>query len=269
MIRKLELSEKQHQQLAAHCLKHKIMFLSSPFDLKSIEMLNRLGLKIFKIPSGEITNVPYLRKIGALNREVILSTGMATMDEVSFAVKLLQQSGTSSGNITLLHCHTEYPTPYDHVNLRAMVSMKERFPVKIGYSDHTPGIEVPIAAVALGAVVIEKHFTLDKNLPGPDHKASLNTEELRAMILAIRNIGLALGNGEKIPTAAELRNALVVRKSIFSDEKIAKGSLINENHICMKRPGDGISTLYFDQIIGKKVKKDIECGKKLSWEDLE
>jgi N,N'-diacetyllegionaminate synthase len=229
MIKKLELDAADHQALIDYCKKKNIRFLSSPFDLESIDLLNELGLNIFKIPSGEITNLPYLRKIGALKKEIILSTGMADLGEIEDALDVLIKAGTARKNITVLHCNTEYPTPYEDVNLKAMETMGLAFPgIKVGYSDHTLGIEVPIAAVAMGATVIEKHFTLDKNMEGPDHKASLEPEELKAMVHAIRNIEKALGNGIKKPSPSELKNMPIARKSIVAARNIRKGELFTK-----------------------------------------
>lgn len=269
MLRKLELSEKDHYTLQQKCKEAGIDFLSSPFDIPSIKLLSKIGLDIFKIPSGEITNVPFLREIGRLNKKVILSTGMADLKEVDFALNELIRSGTAKKNITLLHCHTDYPTHFRDVNLNAMLTLKKEFGVAVGYSDHTPGIEIPLAAVTLGAVIIEKHFTVDKNLPGPDHLASLEPVEFKFMTTAIRNVEKALGSGIKKPTSKELKNLKVVRKSIFSCEKIKKGQIIKPSDIEIKRPGDGISAIFYDDIIGKKAKLDIEKGQKLKLTDIE
>jgi len=223
MLKVLELGDDEHLQLMNYCLEKNILFLSSPFDLESIEFLNQLGLEIFKIPSGEITNLPYLRKIGSLRKKIILSTGMATLGEIKDALDILIKARTLKEDITVLHCNTEYPTPYNDVNLRAMNVMKKAFDVKIGYSDHTPGVEVSVAAVALGARVIEKHFTLDKNMKGPDHKASLEPNELKMMVRAIRNIEKALGKEAKAPSPSEVKNKNVIRKTIVASKKIKKG----------------------------------------------
>lgn len=256
MIKKLELDYEVHRELKEYSESKNIMFLSSPFDLESIDLLNELGLEIFKIPSGEITNVPYLRKIGKLKKRVILSTGMTSLSEIEFALNLLRESGTD--DITVLHCNTEYPTPMNDVNLKAMNTIQNAFQVNIGYSDHTLGIEVPIAAVALGASVIEKHFTLDKNMEGPDHKASLNPLELKAMVQAIRNVEKALGDGIKKPSPSETKNKEIVRKSIVAKTSIKKGDVFTEKNLDIKRPGHGISPLLWDQLIGKKAKKDYD-----------
>ena len=216
MVKKLEQDEPAHKTLLNHCQEKDIQFLSTPFDLESIDLLDRLGLNIFKIPSGEITNLPYLRKLGALSKQLILSTGMADLGEIEDALGVLTDSGTPLENITVLHCNTEYPTPFEDVNLRAMQTIAHAFGVAFGYSDHSLGIEVAVAAVALGAVVLEKHFTLDRNLPGPDHKASLEPDELQAMVRAIRNIEKALGNGIKRPSPSEAKNKIIARKSLVA-----------------------------------------------------
>lgn len=256
MIRKLELDEGAHKELFDYCRSKGIMFLSSPFDLEGIDLLASLGLTIFKIPSGEITNLPYLRKIGGLKKEIILSTGMADLGEIEDALNILMEAGTERENITVLHCNTEYPTPFEDVNLRAMLTIKAAFPgISVGYSDHTPGIEMPIAAVALGATVIEKHFTLDKNMEGPDHKASLDPDELKAMVHAIRNIEEALGNGIKKPSPSELKNKPVARKSIVAARNIQRGEVFTEENLNVKRPGTGISPMRWDEILGKHAQK--------------
>jgi N,N'-diacetyllegionaminate synthase len=233
-----------------------ILFLSSPFDLESIDLLNRLGLTIFKIPSGEITNLPYLWKIGTLKKKIILSTGMADLGEIEDTLDVLTKSGTPLENITVLHCNTEYPTPFEDVNLLAMLTIKNALKVNVGYSDHTVGIEVAIAAVALGATVIEKHFTLDRNLPGPDHKASLEPDELKTMISGIRNIEKALGTGIKKPSPSEFKNMPVARKSIVAACPIQKGELFTEKNITVKRPGTGISPMRWDDMIGRQANRN-------------
>lgn len=253
MVKKLELDETAHFKLHQYCQEKGILFLSAAFDLESIDLLSRLGLEIFKIPSGEITNLPYLRKLGALKKRVIMSTGMADLGEVEDALDVLTESGTSLENITVLHCNTEYPTPFEDVNLRALLTIRNVFPgIAVGYSDHTVGIEVPIAAVAMGATVVEKHFTLDRNLPGPDHRASLEPGELSVMISAIRNIEKALGTGVKKPSSSELRNRAVARKSIVAADVIKEGEALTEVNITVKRPGNGISPMRWDEIIGRK-----------------
>lgn len=258
MIRKLDLGYDAFVELKKYCDEKGIVFLSSPFDLDSIEFLDQLGLNIFKVPSGEITNLPYLRKVGALKKEIILSTGMADLGEIEDALDVLMEAGTELKNITVLHCNTEYPTPVANVNLKAIQTIARAFGVRVGYSDHTSGIEVPIAAAAMGATVIEKHFTLDKNLPGPDHKASLEPDELKAMVQAIRNIEKALGNGIKKPSPSELKNKFIVRKSIVSDRDIKAGEVFSAENITVKRPGNGISPMKWDDIIGKIAQKDFE-----------
>ena len=256
MIKKLELDAAAHQTLIDYCKKKNIRFMSTPFDLESIGLLNKLGLEIFKIPSGEITNLPYLRKIGSLKKKTILSTGMADLGEIEDALDVLIGTGTARKDITILHCNTEYPTPYEDVNLKAMQNIAAAFNVKVGYSDHTLGIEVTVAAVALGASIIEKHFTLDKNMEGPDHKASLEPHELRAMVKAIRNIEKALGDGIKKPSPSELKNKPITRKSIVAACDIKKGEVFTNNHITVKRPGTGISPMRWDEIVGKTSTKD-------------
>ena len=268
MLKKLELSYDDHHNLIDYCKLKKINFLSTGFDLESIDFLNSLKLPVFKIPSGEITNLPYLQKIGSFNKKVIVSTGMCIMSEISNAIKVLEEAGTLKKNITVLHCTTDYPTPFKDVNLNAMLQIKKELKVEIGYSDHTLGIEVPIAAVAMGAKIIEKHFTLDKNLPGPDHKASLEPNELVEMVKSIRNIELALGEFDKKPTKQELKNMLVGRKSIHASKNLKKGSTIQTEDIIMKRPGTGISPMQLMGVIGKKLNKNIEEDKLLSWEDF-
>lgn len=255
MIKKLELDLKSHNKLIQYCRKKHILFLSSPFDLESIDLLNKLGLQIFKIPSGEITNLPYLRKIGKLKKKIIMSTGMADLGEIEDALDILIDSGTKKENITVLHCNTEYPTPFEDVNLNAMITIRKAFKVNVGYSDHTLGIELPIAAVALGATVIEKHFTLDKKMEGPDHLASLEPYELKSMIKAIRNIEKVLGDGMKRPSASELKNKFIVRKSIVAARNIEKGEMLSEKNITIKRPGTGISPLQWYKIMGTRAKR--------------
>lgn len=256
MLKKLELDVESHNVLMNYCKDKGIMFLSTAFDLESIDLLNDLGLEIFKIPSGEITNYPYLKKIGKLKKKVILSTGMSNMQEVKEAVNVLKNNGIK--DIIILHCNTEYPTPMECVNLRAMNTIKDELNVEVGYSDHTLGIEVPIAAVAMGAKVIEKHFTLDKNMEGPDHKASLEPQELKEMVLRIRNIEKALGNGKKEPSESELKNLAAARKSIVADRKIKRGEIFTEDNITCKRPGNGISPMKWEEVIGKIAVKDFD-----------
>jgi N,N'-diacetyllegionaminate synthase len=259
MAKKLELDYEAHIKLKRYCEDRKVIFISSPFDLGSINVLNKLGLNIFKIPSGEITNLVYLRKIGLLNKKVIMSTGMANLKEIEKALNVLIVSGTYKENITILHCNTEYPTPFDDVNLKAMLTIRDELGVKVGYSDHTLGIEVPVAAVALGAEVIEKHFTLDKNMEGPDHRASLEPDELKAMVHSIRNIEKAIGNGIKKPSPSELKNKPIVRKSIVAAKDISKGETFSEENLAVKRPGDGISPMLWDDIIGQKAERNYKA----------
>lgn len=256
MIKKLELDEATHHELMSYCKSKNIMFLSTPFDHDSIELLSNMGLEIFKIPSGEITNLPYLRHIGKLCKKVILSTGMTDIGEIEDALDVLIEAGTKKENITVLHANTMYPTPMEDVNLRAMVTIGKTFDVSFGYSDHTLGIEVDIAAVAMGASCIEKHFTLDKTMQGPDHKASLEPDELKAMVKAIRNIELALGSSVKKPSKSEIPNMNVARKSIVAKVAIKKGELLSEEKLAIKRPGSGISPMRWDKIIGTVAQKD-------------
>lgn len=266
MLKKLELTEQMHKELIQYCDAKKILFLSTPFDVGSIKFLSELEMQIFKIPSGEITNLPYLREIARQQKKVILSTGMSSMEEVKMAVDVLKRNG--AGDITLLHCNTQYPTPVQDVNLLAMVKMGEETGLPVGYSDHTKGIEIPIAATALGAEVIEKHFTLDKNMEGPDHKASLEPGELKAMVSAIRNIEMALGDGEKKVSRSESENIVIARKSIVASKKIKKGEILSCDNITAKRPGSGINPMRWNEIIGTVAIKDfdedemIETGKK-------
>jgi len=256
MLEKLELSYEDYVDLKKYCDKKKIIFLSSPFDLESIDFLNSIGMEIFKIPSSEIENVPYLRKIAQLKKKVILSTGMSNLSDIEFALNILKDGGTK--DIIVLHCNTDYPTKIEEVNLRAMETIKNAFKVTVGYSDHTKGIEVAIAATVLGAKVIEKHFTLDKSMNGPDHKASLEPFELKNMVKAIRNIELALGDGKKVQTPSEKINSKVSRKSLVAKVSIKAKEIFTEENICVKRPGIGISPKEWDYVIGKKAKRDFE-----------
>mgnify|MGYP005633570453 CR=1 FL=1 len=258
MIKKLELDVNTHKELIAYCQEKNIMFLSTPFDHDSIDLLNELGLKIFKIPSGDITNLPYLKRVGALGKQVILSTGMSTLKEVGDALTILVGTGTQKANITVLHANTMYPTPMEDVNLNAMLAIQEEFGVAIGYSDHTLGIEVDIAAVAMGASIIEKHLTLDKTMEGPDHKASLEPEELKDMVVAIRNIENALGSYEKKPSPSEIVNMDVARKSIVASCIIKKGELLSDKNLIAKRPGTGLSPMKWDAVIGTKATKNYQ-----------
>ncbi len=256
MIKKLELDDDAHKTLIAYCKKRDIDFLSTPFDTDSAAMLHKLGLPLFKIPSGEITNLPYLRTLGGYNKHIILSTGMASIGEVEAAVNILTTAGTAREKIVLLHANTQYPTPIEDVNLLAMETMGAAFSVNYGYSDHTTGIEVPIAAVARGATVIEKHFTLDKNMDGPDHKASLEPYELTSMVRGIRRIEKAMGDGIKRPSKSEKANIAIARKSIIVSCQIKKGEKITKDNITVKRPGTGISPMRWDEIIGSYATKD-------------
>lgn len=256
MLKKFELSKETHLELINYSKLKDIKFLSSPFDHESIDLLNSLDLEIFKIPSGEITNFPYLRHIGKLNKKIILSTGMSNMHEVRSALDILINSGTKKNNIIVLHANTEYPTPMEDVNLKAMLTIGKELDIKFGYSDHTLGIEVDIAAVAMGASCIEKHFTLDCNMEGPDHKASLEPKKLKEMVKAIRNIEKALGSGIKKPSKSELSNIEIVRKSLVAKKKIKKGDIFTTDNISVKRPGGGISPIKWDDIIGTKAMRD-------------
>ncbi|NEO35164.1 MAG: N-acetylneuraminate synthase [Moorea sp. SIOASIH] len=258
MIRRLELTREMHQELIAHCQVRGISFFSTGFDLESIDLLVELGLDRFKIPSGEITNLPYLQHIGHYGKPIIMSTGMANLGEIEAALDILEQAGTGRDQITVLHCNTEYPTPIKDVNLRAMVTIREALGVAVGYSDHTLGIEVPIAAVALGATVIEKHFTLDRSLPGPDHRGSLEPEELKAMVTAIRNIEQALGDGRKGPSPSEAKNKPIARKSIVAAGAIKAGEVLTASNLAVKRPGIGISPMRWDEVLGRKAIRDFE-----------
>jgi len=260
MLKKLELSHEQHNELISYCKKKNISFFSTAFDLDSLTYLKELGLTMVKIPSGEITNLPYLRKAAALFSEVIISSGMSTMEDIKNAVKVFIEAGISKGRISILHCNTEYPTPMQDVNLHAMLSIQKEFGISVGYSDHTLGIEVPIAAVALGAKVIEKHFTIDRNLPGPDQLASLEPLELKAMVQAIRNIELAIsGNGIKQPSESEKKNIEIARKSIVAKTDIVKGEVFSDRNITTKRPGNGISPMRWDELIGQTAQKDFNA----------
>lgn len=263
MVKKLELSFEQFRELQKYAEKRGITFLSTPFDIPSVEFLDSINIPCFKIPSGEITNLPYLIKIAETGRDVIMSTGMAELNEIESAINILREHG--SGDISLLHCNTEYPTPYEDVNLRAMLTLKEKFGVRVGYSDHTQGIEVPIAAVALGAEIIEKHFTLDHNMEGPDHKASLEPDELKQMVDGIRKTEKALGNGIKTASPSEKKNIQIARKSIVARRNIEKGEILTEENLAVKRPGNGISPMRWYEVIGTKAIRDfsedemIEC----------
>ena len=268
MVRKLYLGIAAHKTMIAHCKKVGIQFLSTPADLTSIDTLNDLGLETIKIPSGEVTNIPYLKKLGKLNKRLILSTGMCYLGEIETAINILINAGTLRENIAILHCNTEYPTPMEDVNLLAMQTIRNAFKLETGYSDHTLGIEIPIAAVALGATIIEKHFTLDKNMEGPDHRASLEPMELKMMVDAIRNIEKAMGDGIKKPSLSESKNIDIARKSIHLIKDLPKGHTLTEEDIIMKRPGDGITSSLIEHLIGKKLNAYFTEDHKLSWEDL-
>lgn len=258
MCRAIHLPLTDYRLLKAYCDEVGIAFLSTPFDLESIDVLEELDMDCYKIPSGEITNLPYLKKIARLGRSVILSTGMCGLADIENALLLLEQEGLSRDRITLLHCNTEYPTPYTDVNLRAMRTMAEAFGVQVGYSDHTCGIEVSLAAVALGATVVEKHFTLDKNLPGPDHKASLEPHELKEMVTSIRHIEKALGSSIKQVSPSEAKNMVVARKSLIAATDIRKGELFTEENMTTKRPGNGISPMRWEEVLGKVAPRDFK-----------
>ena len=261
MLRKLELDFAAHQQLQAECARIGIDFLSTPFDIESVDLLCDLGMQTFKIPSGEITNLPLLRKIGGLGKRIIMSTGMADMDEISAALDVLSNAGTVLADVIVLHCNTEYPTPMEDVNLRAMLTIQDAFPaVSVGYSDHTPGVEVALAAVALGATVVEKHFTLDRKMEGPDHKASLEPGELGTLVRSIRNIELALGDGVKRVTPSEEKNRSVARKSIIARCNIRKEEIFTAENIEVMRPGTGVSPMRWDEIIGTPAFRDFKPG---------
>lgn len=254
MLKKILLSYGEFIELSQYCKKIGIKFLSTPFDLESIDFLESLGCDLWKIPSGEITNLPYLEKISKTEKKIILSTGMCDIAEIEDALEVLNRNG--SKDITILHCTTQYPTPYDDVNLKAMITLKERFGCKVGYSDHTEGIIIPIAAVSMGAEVIEKHFTLDRNMEGPDHKASLEPDELKEMIKFIRNIEKAMGDGVKKPVKSEIVNRAVARKSIIASKDIKKGEVFSEDNLTTKRPGTGISPMRWYEVIGKVATRD-------------
>ena len=269
MLKKLELSDTDHKELITYCKLKKISFFSTAFDEEGISYLSTLNFDMFKIPSGELTNFPYLRAIAKTGLPVILSTGMANLEEIEKSINILISNGTKKNQITVLHCNTEYPTPMKDVNLKAMLTIKEKLGVSIGYSDHTLGIEVPIAAVAMGAEIIEKHFTLDRGLKGPDHKASLEPKELINMVSSIRNIEKAIsGTGIKEASLSEKKNIHIARKSIHLSKDLTSGSIIKEQDIISLRPGDGICTMNWEDIIGKQVNKDLKKFTKLTWEDI-
>ena len=265
MLRRLELSDEAHHVLLEHCRAHGIGFLSTGFDIENVDFLASLGVRLFKVPSGEITNLPYLRHVGAKRGEVILSTGMATLGEVEAAINALEQAGTPRGNIIVLHCTTEYPTPMEAVNLKALLSMQAAFQLRVGYSDHTEGIAIAPVAVALGACVIEKHFTLDRDLPGPDHRASLEPLELAALVQSIRAVEAALGDGVKRMTAGEAHNKPVVRRSIVAARAIAQGELFSTQNLAIKRPGTGISPMRWDEVLGQRAPRDFQPDEPVSF----
>ncbi|MBL4652673.1 MAG: N-acetylneuraminate synthase [Flavobacteriales bacterium] len=268
MLSKLELNESAHHELIAYCKKQGVKFLSTGFDIGSLEMLNLLGIDIFKVPSGEITNLPYIEKLISFRKPIILSTGMCTLQEVRNTFRIITESGVSVDQITILHCNTEYPTPFKDVNLKAMSSIQKEFGVQVGYSDHTLGIEVPIAAVAMGAVCIEKHFTLDRSMDGPDHKASLEPDELKSMVCAIRNIEQALGDGIKRPSESEQKNINIARKSIHINKELKEGHLLSAEDFDMMRPGDGLSPMSYKELVGRKIKRDLSINHQLKLADL-
>lgn len=258
MLKHLELGTDQHEELIAYCRKKNIRFFSTAFDMDSIDYLHSLNLGLWKVPSGEITNYPYLKKIAQYKEHVILSTGMCELSDIAAALHVLFNNGVKKEQITVLHCNTEYPTPMKDVNLRAMLEIEREFGVNIGYSDHTKGIEVPIAAVALGATVIEKHFTLDRNMEGPDHKASLEPQELYAMVRAIRNVEQALGDGHKVVSTSEQKNIEIARKSIVAACHIRKGELLTEKNLTVKRPGNGVSPMRWEEVVGTYANRDYQ-----------
>jgi N,N'-diacetyllegionaminate synthase len=256
MLQRLELGQEAHVSLIDHCNECGIGFFSTGFDLDSLDFLNKLGLQQFKVPSGEITNLPYLRRVASFRRNIILSTGMATLGEIEAAIEAIEGAGLSRERITLLHCTTEYPAPFEEINLRAISTLRQAFGVEVGYSDHTEGIEISLAAVALGATIIEKHFTVDRSLPGPDHAASLEPDELKELVRGVRRIEVALGSPEKRRTASETKNMVVARKSIVASRAIAAGELFSDENLTVKRPGSGISPMRWDEIVGSAAPRD-------------
>lgn len=268
MAKKIHLPLSAYKELLDYSNKVGIKFLSTPFDHVSIQLLKELGLDIFKIPSGEITNLPYLKVIGEMKTQVIISTGMATLDEIENALSVLIKAGTKREKITVLHCNTDYPTKMGDVNLQAMITIAQKLNVKVGYSDHTLGIEVPIAAVALGATVIEKHFTISRQLDGPDHKASLEPAELKLMVQSIRNIEKAIGNGIKTPSESEKKNIVIARRSIHLSTNLPKGHLLTEADLIMKRPGDGISPMDLNLVLNRKLREAFLKDHKLAFTEL-
>ncbi len=265
MLKKLELTLEDHHELIDYCKEKKVAFFSTGFDLQSLDLLHQLGLRLYKVPSGEITNLPYLKKVAKLADKVIISTGMCNLLDIEQAVNVFLEHGFDKNEIVVLHCNTEYPTPMRDVNLNAMQTIANSFKVGVGYSDHTLGIEVPVAAVALGAEVIEKHFTLDRSMKGPDHAASIEPAELIQMVKSIRNIEMAMGSGLKQPSASELKNMAIARKSIHAARDIEEGSIITERDLVMLRPGDGISPMDMEKVIGKIAKTNITFGTKLDF----
>lgn len=266
MLKRLELGIEAHRKLIEHCQRIGIQFLSSPFDIESADLLETMELPLYKIPSGEITNVPYVRHIAGKGKPVILSTGMCTLGEVEEAIKILRDSGAA--DITLLHCVTEYPAPFNEINLRAMQTMRMAFGLPVGYSDHTPGIEISIAAAALGAVVIEKHFTLDRDLPGPDHAASLEPTELRQLVNAIRHVEAALGSGIKTPAKCEIPNMSVARKSVVAARTLNAGHKLQSDDLAIKRPGNGITPGQLGDLVGRTLGSDVQKDELLRWDHL-
>ena len=270
MLKNLELKDRDHIELINECKRNGINFLSTAFDVTGLDYLVSLGISVIKIPSGEITNYPYLKRVGELGLKTILSTGMANMHDIKLAVDVLTENGLKLEDLTILHCNTEYPTPMEDVNLQAMNTIKDNFGVEIGYSDHTLGIEVPIAAVAIGAKIIEKHFTLDRNLKGPDHAASLEPDELKSMVRAIRNVELILsGSGIKEPSKSERKNITIARKSIHLTKSLRKGHVLTNQDLIALRPGNGISPMNWNNVIGKRLIRDMGKGEKLSEKDFQ
>jgi N-acetylneuraminate synthase len=268
MIKKLELDEEKHHILIDYCNQKGIKFLSTAFDNDSVDLLESLGIDLFKIPSGEITNLPFLKKIASKGKPIILSTGMSNLGEIEATLDVLTGEGVDRNNITILHCNTEYPTPMNDVNLSAMNTIADAFKLPVGYSDHTLGIEIPIAAVARGAVCIEKHFTLDRNMEGPDHRASLEPDELKEMVRCIRNIELALGNGIKKPSKSEEKNIVIARKSVHTAIKLEKGHIVTEDDLQMKRPGNGISPMDINLVVGRTLVNDLQEDILITFQDL-
>lgn len=263
MLKRLELSEEMHYELIKHCQKHNIKFLSTGFDIDSIDFLRSLNNDLYKIPSGEINNLPYIKHIGGLKKKVIMSTGMSEIDEIERALNALLDAGTKKKNITILHCTSQYPAPINELNLNAMITIKNKFDISVGYSDHSMGIEIPCAAVALGATVIEKHFTINRNMEGPDHKASMEPNELSLMVKSIRNIESALGDGIKKPTLSEIKNKNIARKSIVASKKIKEGEKFTKDNISLMRPGDGLSPINWELVIGKNAIRDFEAEEQI------